>query len=756
VRLAIIGVLAAAVTVVQPIAMQAVPPSRQVTTIDGHPAIAGEVLVKPRRLPLPPQWNLLRQLIDADRDVAVGGAGVRRLHSRRFNTSSLLDILRAHPEIVYAEPNYVVRLDAAPNDVWFGHLWGLLNTGQTVGSAGTAGADIDATTAWDVSTGSRDHAVAVVDTGIDYWHPDLAANIWSAPAPFSVTIGEQTITCAAGTHGFNAIARTCDPYDDHGHGTHVAGTIGAVGGNNSGVVGVNWTASIVAAKFLDADGLGTIADAIDAIEFVIQAASATGTNVRVLSNSWGNGASSQALLDQITSAHGHDMLFVASAGNEARDNDVTPRYPAGYNTLNMIAVASTNNRDMLAGDSNYGANSVHLAAPGVNILSTFPEGSFQYLSGTSMAVPHVSGAAVLVLSHCALDTTALRNNLLASVDANPLLAGRVATGGRLNVNTAIRACGADSGNGPPLAADDTAATAEGTAVTIPVLTNDSDPDGDSLTVTALEVPQHGQATAHADGTITYMPAANYTGADTFTYRITDGRGLESNAATVSITVTAAGDPPPPSALAVDATVSADGAGTISTPPFSTAEPGELIVAFVGSDGPPWAEQQITVSGAELPWTLVGRANTSLGTSEIWQARAETAISNAVVFSVQAFGGYHQSMTVVAFKGAAGVGATAAAGDLTGAPSVSLVPTRDGSFIYAVGNDWDGAIARVVGPAQTMVHEWVDTEVGDTFWVQALAATATAGTAVTLDDTDPTSHQWNFAAVEILPIGIEQP
>ena len=146
------------------------------------------------------------------------------------------------------------------------------------------------------STGSRDFTVAIIDTGIDYIHPDLADNIWSAPSQFTVRIGGQLvngeivggqeITCAAGTHGFNAITRTCDPYDDHYHGTHVAGTIGAVGNNNLGVTGVNWTTSIMAAKFLDANGLGSIADAIDAIEFVIQASAATGANVRVLSNSW--------------------------------------------------------------------------------------------------------------------------------------------------------------------------------------------------------------------------------------------------------------------------------------------------------------------------------------------------------------------------------------------------------------------------------------------------------------------------------------
>src|SRR5207247_9669987 len=243
---------------------------------------------------------------------------------------------------------------------------------QAYGTPGIPGADIQASSAWDVSTGSAANVVAVIDTGIDYTHPDLAANVWSAPRSFTVVIGDQTITCAAGTHGFNAITKTCDPFDDYGHGTHVSGTIGAVGNNNLGVVGVNWTTSIMAAKSLGASGTGTVADAINAIEFVIQAAAAAGANVRVLSNSWSSGGFSQALLDEINKANTNNMLFVASAGNNGLDNDTTPRYPASYgaapyNAPSVIAVASTDNRDTLASNSNYGATSVHLAAPGVNI-----------------------------------------------------------------------------------------------------------------------------------------------------------------------------------------------------------------------------------------------------------------------------------------------------------------------------------------------------------------------------------------------------
>src|SRR3989441_1693970 len=446
-RAAALGLLVIAGLVVKPVAMQRGPGALpQVVNVNGYPAMAGEVLVKYRRSLGADERGQLDQQTDADRNDAIGSVGVRRIHSRSRDTSALLAFLRNHPDVAYAEPNYIVQADALPNDTSFGILWGLRNFGQVVGTPGTPGADIQTPLAWDVSTGSAANVVAVIDTGIKYTHPDLAANVWSAPTSFTVVIGGQTITCAAGTHGFNAIKKTCDPLDDNGHGTHVSGTIGAVGNNSRGVVGVNWTTSIMASKAFNASGTGTLADAINAIEFVLQAAAATGANVRVLSNSWSSGGFSQALLDEINKANANNMLFVASAGNNAVNIDLSPQYPASYTAPNIIAVASTDNTDTLAsgaGGSNYGASSVHLAAPGVNILSTYLEDigiPYQYLSGTSMAVPHVSGAAALVLSRCALSTAALKNNLLASVDPIPLLTGRVATGGRLNVNTAIRAC----------------------------------------------------------------------------------------------------------------------------------------------------------------------------------------------------------------------------------------------------------------------------------------------------------------------------
>jgi subtilisin family serine protease len=292
--------------------------------------------------------------------------------------------------------------------------------------------------------------VAVIDTGMDYTHPDLQANTWSAPTSFSLTLAGSSLTCPAGSHGFNAITFACDPMDDNQHGTHVAGTIGAAGNNALGVVGVNWTTRLMGLKFLDATGSGYISDAVNAIEFAVQAKQmlGAGADVRVLSNSWGGGGFSQALLDEIKRAGDNGMLFVVAAGNNGYDNDRSPFYPAAYNVSSLIAVAATDNRDALASFSNYGGASVQLGAPGVNILSTVLGGQYGYLSGTSMATPHVSGAAALLLSRCALDTAGLKAALTEQVDLVPALSGVTASGGRLNVDRALRDCTAPVGISP--------------------------------------------------------------------------------------------------------------------------------------------------------------------------------------------------------------------------------------------------------------------------------------------------------------------
>src|SRR5712691_7505648 len=502
----------------------------------GKEAATNEVLVKFR--PTTFQSVLEAQAAgEVDESEWVGGTGLLRLHSSRKNVATLVSELSARPDVEYAEPNYILHTTAIPNDPRFGELWGLQNTGQTIqGFPGIPGADISATAAWDISTGSRANVAAVIDTGIDYRHPDLAANVWSAPAAFTVTIGGQSITCPAGSHGFNAITLVCDPLDDNDHGSHVSGTIGAVGNNGIGVVGVNWTASIMGSKFLDA------------IEFVVQAkaafAATSGANVRVLSNSWGGGAFSQALLDEINRANANDMLFVAAAGNDHSNNDVVPHYPSGFNAPNVVAVAATDNTDALPGFSNFGSTSVHLGAPGVDILSTTRNNTYSYFSGTSMATPHVSGAALLVLSKCALNTASLKTLLLNNVDPIPLLAGLTVTGGRLNVNKAIRACGAPANPDFALSATPAFQTVtQGGSTTYTVNISPSGGFTGAISLSAAGLPAGASASfspnpATGSATMTVSTTAT-TSTGSFPVTITGTSGNLSHTASVSLVVNAA-------------------------------------------------------------------------------------------------------------------------------------------------------------------------------------------------------------------------
>ena len=226
----------------------------RIARLNGREVAEGEVLVRYRASVGAGQRRLAQFQAAADDAEPLGRRGAQRMRSGRRTTREMLAALRNNPDVLYAEPNYIVRIASTlPNDPQFASLWGLFNIGQVIDFfPGVPGADINAPLAWDVTTGSRDYVVGVVDTGIDYNHPDLAANMWTAPRAFTVTIGSMQISCGAGTHGFNAVTNSCNPMDDHSHGTHVAGTIGAVGNNGVGVTGVNWVASMMALKFITA------------------------------------------------------------------------------------------------------------------------------------------------------------------------------------------------------------------------------------------------------------------------------------------------------------------------------------------------------------------------------------------------------------------------------------------------------------------------------------------------------------------------
>lgn len=352
------------------------------------------------------------------------------------NVEQAIKMISKHPAVKYAEPNYIVRAIGVPDDPSFVDLWGLHNTGQ---SGGLAGADIDAVLAWNTSTGDRNVVVGVIDTGVDYNHPDLQANMWVNPGEIAGNgIDDDGNGVIDDIHGYNANANTGDPMDGNGHGTHVSGTIGAKGNNGVGVVGVNWDVSIIGCQFLDASGSGTTAAAIACIDYMTNLKLNHGVDVKATNNSWGGGGFSQALKDSIDSAGDAGILFLAAAGNDAYDNDVTPSYPASYDSDAIMAIASTDRNDNMSGFSQWGLTSVDMGAPGSAILSTVPGGSYDTYSGTSMATPHVTGAAALVWSlNPDLSAEEMKELLMASGDSNASLTGLTVAGTRLNVASAL-------------------------------------------------------------------------------------------------------------------------------------------------------------------------------------------------------------------------------------------------------------------------------------------------------------------------------
>lgn len=377
---------------------------------------------------------------------------VYAVRARRIPAAALTQKLKAESlrnSVLHVEPNAVLCLDQGPDDPLFKRLWGLM------GDPG-----VNAVGAWGYTKGSEGVVVGVVDSGIDVSHRDLENNLWQAPPGFAVRLGDRPVSCPPGAHGYDALRKVCvtkdnPPHDFNGHGTHIAGIIGAEGMNAEGVVGVNWRTSLMALRAFARES-SRVEEVAEAIEFAIQAKKVYGVNVRVLNNSYGKRCRtgeecpSKMLEDEIRLAAENDILFVASAGEVGpqHDNDAFPHYPSSFDNPNIISVAWTTSLNTLYVDSNFGLRSVDLGAPGSTIASTWPVPTenfgglkYEFLSGTSMSAAYVSGAAALVLSRCPeLDTAGLKDLLLRTVDPFPPLVGKSVSGGRLNVYKAVVGC----------------------------------------------------------------------------------------------------------------------------------------------------------------------------------------------------------------------------------------------------------------------------------------------------------------------------
>lgn len=417
-----------------------------------------------------------------------------------------------------AEPDYLLHTHLLPNDPSFlnGTQWALRNTGS---SGGTAGADIGAVEAWDTIHAADDMIVAIVDSGARLTHLDLVENLWINPGEIPGNgIDDDRNGFVDDIHGINAIHNTGNPADDAGHGTHVAGIIGAVGNNGRGVTGVAWRVRLMICKFSDASGAGATSDAIQCIDYARQ------KGAHIINASWGSTGNSLLLRAAIDRARQSGIIFVAAAGNESSNTDVSPNYPSSFPLDNIVSVAATTRADALADYSNFGAISVDLGAPGSAIYSTWfsADHAYEHLSGTSMATPFVAGAFALLRARFPGEAhPALIARLLAAADPLPSLAGRCVTGGRLNLARAL---------GPSvLAAFGVSANSGSPPVTITFTDKSLGP----ITTRAWNFGDGSPARGELNPTHTFTQEGQFT----VTLTVTGGDGRES-AAQQKITVVA--------------------------------------------------------------------------------------------------------------------------------------------------------------------------------------------------------------------------
>ncbi len=449
-----------------------------------------------------------------------------KVPSKSFD--EIASLLKKLPFVERVEKNYAYKATKS-NDPYYDKLWAIENTGQNINNTkGTVDDDMDVDEAWKSTKGSSDVVVAVLDTGVDYTHEDLADNMWNGNAHHGYDF-------AGDDNGNNDDDPMPDkPYDENGHyhGTHVAGIIGAVGDNAIGVTGVAQKVQIMALKVFRPSGYAYNSDILEALDYVSKKID-EGVKIVAINASYGGGGGSNGdTMDEAIKKLGEKgVVFCAAAGNEGKDIDKEPVYPASYDASNIITVAASDQNDKLTSFSNYGAKSVEVAAPGINILSTYPGNQYAYMQGTSMATPQVTGVVAL-LSSAKPDATveeridAIKNG----VDLRDALQGKVSTSGRVNANNALKVL-LDSDkpiNTPPTAKDDSATTKYETAVVIDVLANDTDADNDALSIESVTNPANGSAVIE-NNKITYTPNKNFSGEDSFSYRVKDANGATATA-----------------------------------------------------------------------------------------------------------------------------------------------------------------------------------------------------------------------------------
>ena len=496
---------------------------------------------------------------------AVGARKMRRLSSLDIEQVKLpagLSVQAAitqymqDPNVEYAEPNYLRFVESYetdpffPDDPYFVQEWGMWNTGIYAG--GVSGADVKAPLAWTIARGTRDVVIAVLDSGIDYNHPDLRGNIWLNPGEVCPDgIDNDSNGFVDDCQGWNFVSDTNDPLDDIGHGTIVAGIIGAVGNDHSGVTGMMWRVQLMPLKTLDSSGAGTVAEEVAAIDYVMLMKS-MGTNVRLMNASFGSATFSNAEYTAIRDAGEAGILLIASAGNGNSEgvginDDHTPHYPSSFGLDNIISVAATDQRDNLASFSNFGLSSVDVGAPGVYILSTVPIGldyalctaaatpGYNFCNGTSFSAPFVTGlAGLLDTAYPNFSSGQIRSTILRYVDVVPSLENRVFTSGRINAFKAVSSLMTPT--------DVTAEADEATSVTVTWTDNATGEDGYTVDrktgggayVQIASLP--ADSTSYTDTTVI--------GNTTYTYRVKAFNTIPATSTSVESNAVTTPEPPP--------------------------------------------------------------------------------------------------------------------------------------------------------------------------------------------------------------------